>query len=88
MDTPSAAYPCSTGAEDTRHFLLICPLFSDERETLLLSIDDLLNRVNLPGIRDQYLFFFYGNHRLNNADNRFTLLSTIKFIKDTKRFLN
>ena len=88
LDTPSANCPCASGVEDTYHFLLACPLFSNERETLFRTTEAILNKANYPGMRDKFLFFLYGNHLLSNDDNRFILLSTIKFIKDTKRFSN
>ena len=77
IDTPSDICLCSDGIEDINHFLFLCPLFTSQRATLASSVIEILQKYNLNHL---------GNQTVNFADNRKILLSTIKFIKETRRF--
>ena len=88
IDTPSEICACSQGIEDTSHFLLICPLYTNQRLSLHANANDLLLKYNLPISQRNYRFFLYGHHLMNDDDNKSMLGATIKFIKETKRFLN
>ena len=85
-DTPSEICECNQGVECTRHFLFECPRYANHRATLAVSVIDILQRNNLNHLGNQLELYLYGHPSLNLVDNRQILLSTIKYIKDTKRF--
>ena len=86
LDTPSDKCPCNHGIEDSNHFLFFCSLYVSQRATLMSSVIDILQKFNLNHLQNQSHLFLYGHRNINFADNRNILLSTIKFIKDTRRF--
>ena len=86
IDTPSDMYLCSDGIEDINHFLFLCPLFTAQRATLASSVIEILQKYNLNRLGNQSNLYLYGHQTVNFADNRKILLSTIKFIKETRRF--
>ena len=86
IDTPSVTCLCHQEAEDTCHFLLKCPLYAIQRLSLLATANNLGLKYNLPDIQRNFRFYLYGHHLMTEADNKSILVSTIKFIKDTKRF--
>ena len=83
-DTPSEI--CNQGVECTRHFLFECPRYTNHRANLAVSVIDILQRNKLNDLGNQLELYLYGHPSLNLIDNRQILLSTIKNIKDTKRF--
>ena len=85
-DTPSEICECNQGFEDTHHFLFECPRYAIHRATLAVSVIDILQRNNLNHLGNQPKLYLYGHPFLNLIDNRQILLSTIIYIKDTKRF--
>ena len=85
-DTPSEICECDQGVECTRHFIFECPRYANHRATLAVSVIDILQRNNLNHLGNQLELYLYGHPSLNLVDNRQILLSTIKYIKDTKRF--
>ena len=88
IDTPSDICHCSEGVEDTSHFLFFCPAYVMHRETLITSVNEILHKHNLNHLRNQSQLFLYGHSSLNLAENRIIILSTMKFIKESRRFLN
>ena len=86
IDTPSDICLCSDGIEDINHFLFLCPLFTAQRATLASSVIEILQKYNLNHLGNQSNLYLYGHQTVNFADNRKILLSTIKFIKETRRF--
>ena len=90
QDTPSDICECGTGVESTEHFLLICPNFARQRETLISTINPVLNSKN------QYLssldnaakvkLLLYGTEHLDFSENKAILNATINFIQLTERF--
>ena len=79
LDTPSDRCICLQGVEDTKHFLLSCPLFAHHRETLVTDVGRILARNNIV-INDHVHLYLYGDTSLNDADNKNILLATISFI--------
>ena len=86
IDTPSGICHCNQGIEDTSHFLLSCPCYTVQRVTLINSIKAILLKVNLIHLEDQWKLYLYGDPSISIAGNKIILLSTIKYIKETKRF--
>ena len=85
-DTPSDTCLCSQGIENTNHFLFQCPFYTTQRATLAASVIVILLRNNLNNLGNQVRLYLYGHNSMNDSDNKAILLSTIKYINDTKRF--
>ena len=88
IDTPSDTCHCNHGIEDTFHFLFLCPSYATQRATLVTSVIDILQKNNLNHLGNQLQLYLYGQDSISYTDNRIILLSTIKYIKDTRRFSN
>ena len=77
---------CGHGIESTIHFFLHCPLFTNERYTLLSTLSsiacNLLN--NTDFILTKTLLF--GNMSFNSNKNLEILSATIDYILSAKRF--
>ena len=84
IDTPSDKCLCTHGVEDTNHFLFSCPFFA---ATLASSLIQILQKYNLNHLGNQSHLYLYGHQTINFVDNRKIILSTIKYIKETRRFL-
>ena len=77
---------CGQDIETTVHYLLHCPIFSDERSNFfnnIRSIDENVLSGSDPKISDTPLF---GISSFNDTKNRSTLNITIDYILLTKRF--
>ena len=57
-----------------------------QRVTLAANAIDILQRNNLNHLGNHPELYLYGHPSLDLFDNRQILLSTIKYVKDTKRF--
>ena len=86
IDTPSDICHCDQDLEDTNHFLFSWPSYAPQRATLATSVIDILQRNNLNRLGNQSQLYLYGHQSISFTDNRNILLSTIKYIKDTRRF--
>ena len=87
-DTPSDMCICDEGIEDTNHYIFLCPYYVNERAILKNSVNEIIERNNLNNLENQLQLFLYGHKSISDFDNRNILISTIKYIKDTKRFSN
>ena len=88
LDTPHDICECGSAREDLKHFLFHCSLYTQLRVTLINSVSMILLLYPNIIIDDNVKLLLYGNYKLSFAENRQILVSTIKFIKDTKRFLS
>ena len=86
IDTPSDKCLCDNGIEDTDHYLFWCPFFASHRATLARSVIEILHQYNITHLGNDKNLYLYGHKTLNVSDNRKILLSTIKYIKDSRRF--
>ena len=77
---------CNLGTEDIDHFLFLCPFYVSHRATLAATVVVILQKYNLNDLGNQSHLYLYGHRSITLADNKTILLSTIKYIKDTKRF--
>ena len=84
IDTPSDIYLCNHGIEDTNHFLFLCPFFALQMATLASSVIQILQKYNLNRLGNQSHLYLYGHPTINLADNRNIILSTIKYIKESR----
>ena len=77
---------CGTDVETTTHYLLHCPLFSDERLILINNIRNIDNNIlNLNDSRFSEVLLF-GNSSFSNTKNTSILNTTIEYIVSSKRF--
>ena len=86
IDTPSDKCSCDRRPDDINHFLFSCPLYAACRLTLTTDVMKILQKYNLNHLQNQSHLYLYGHRNINFADNRIILLSTIKYIKESKRF--
>ena len=86
VDTPSDICHCNQGIEDTSHFLFLCPSYVTQRATLVTSVSEILQKHNLDHLENQSQLYLYGHDYINYADNRKIIISTLKYIKDSRRF--
>ena len=86
-DTLSDLCHCSQGIEDTDHFLFKCPLDVTHRPVLATSVIGILLKYNISHLGNLVHIYLYGHRSISYDDNKADLLSTIKFIKDTERFV-
>ena len=72
-DTPSEICLGGNGVEDTAHFILLCPLFANQRTYLTNVVEEMIGRHNLVVVNyvDLYL---YGHPSLNFVNNQKILL--------------
>ena len=86
QETVNPFYRCDAKTETTGHYLLRCPLFSDQRTKLLESLsnlnDTLLNHCD-DGIVN---ILFYGSSKYSFSTNNKVLSVTIEFLGSTKLF--
>ena len=85
-DTPSDTCNCNQNVETTSHFLFECPFYATQRVTLAGSIIGILLKNNLNHLGNELRVYLYGHRSMSDTDNKVIILSTIKYIKDTKRF--
>ena len=77
---------CGNDVETTTHYLLHCPLFSDERLILIDNIQNIDNNIlNLNDSRFSEMLLF-GNSYFNNTKNASILNTTVEYIVSSKRF--
>jgi len=85
-DTPSGNCLCNHGVEDTTHFLFSCDLFVLQRATLMAKTAIILRKYNLSNLLNDPYLYLYGFRTISFDDNKQILMSTIEFIKNSKRF--
>ena len=85
-DTPSGICHCSHGIEDTSHFLFSCRSHAIRRAALVTVVNEILYKFRLTQLVNQSQLYLYGDPSLNDSNNKIIILSTIKYIKETRRF--
>ena len=86
QDSLNPIYNCETDVETFTHYLLHCPLFSDERLILINNIWNIDNNIlNLNDSRFSEVLLF-DNSSFNNRKNTFILNTTIEYIVSSRRF--
>ena len=77
---------CGTDVETTTHYLLHCPLFSDERLILINNIWNIGSSIlNLNDSRFSDVLLF-GNSSFKNSKNTFIINTKIEYNVSSKRF--
>ena len=87
VDTPSNICLCNQGIEDTIRLFFLCPFYATVRATLAINVIAILQKYNLTHLGNKSHLYLYGQHAINFANNRKILLSTIEYIKKTRRCL-
>ena len=70
-----------------RRYKFSCPSYAVQRVTLVTSAKEILLKVNLIHLEYHSNLYVYGDLSINYSDNKKIILATIKYIKDTRRFL-
>ena len=77
---------CSKSIESTKHYLLHCSKFNNERQTLLKNVRN-VNPNHLSMGEDTLTHLsLYGDNTLMDNTNTFLLSSVIEYIRSTKLF--
>ena len=86
IDTPSDKCCCNHGPEDINHFFFSCPLYTTCRKRLITNVMIILQKYNLNHLENLSSVYLYGHRLIKFVDNRSILLSTIKYLKESRRF--
>ena len=82
----SSTCTCGRGLESVEHFFLHCQFYADRRRVLIESVSEVIgNEVQVYPEQHLCCIFLYGSESLNSVANKI-VESTIRYIKDTKRF--
>ena len=89
QDTPSDICQCGMDAESTAHYLLDCELFIEARINLFEIVNPILQAKGLHFPSNNHLvnFILYGDNSLSMKENKIVLNGTLKYIKDSRRFV-
>ena len=85
-DTQSDRCSCNDGAEDTKHFILNCVNYSNQRIALQSEARTICQNNGVLVDIEKADLYLYGHHALSYSANKKILLATMHFIKSTKRF--
>ena len=85
-DTQSDTCHCTRGILNTNYFLFQWSFYVTQRASLAASVILILLRNSLNNLGNQERLYLYEHDSMSDNDNKAVLLSTIKYIKDTKRF--
>ena len=85
-DTPIDTCSCGLEAEDTKHFLFSCPLYTRPRATLAASVVTILTHSSLNHLANSVSLYLYGHVSLSVKNNRDIIMATITYLEETKRF--
>ena len=88
LDTPSDLCSCTIDAETTKHFLLICQNYANERTVLLNLVNPLLTGLNMTNLSDDKItqILLYGYQSFAVKDNEKIVKACLQFIKTSGRF--
>ena len=86
QDTPNPFCSCGLDGETNTHFFLYCHLFTNQRHTLLSTVNDVDS--SLINTKDSILTHIlpFGKTSLDTTANTFSLNATINYIISTNRF--
>ena len=76
---------CENDVESTENFFLHCPLFVNERRTLLSTLGNFNDNLLENTSNALTLSLLFGNTSLSPSDNSKILSATTNFILSTKR---
>ena len=77
---------CGNEIENSTHYLLHCPTYTNERLTLLNKIKSINCSILESSDAAVTKILLFGDNTLSNSSNTFILNSTIEYIISTQRF--
>ena len=78
---------CCKGLESVEHFFLHCQFYADQRRVLIDSVSEVIgNEVQVYPEQHLCFTFLYGSESFNSVAYKIISESTIRYIKDNKRF--
>ena len=86
QDTLNPICSCRHDIETTSHFLLNCPLYINNRTTLLNKIKTINSDLTTKSDKILSNILLYGDTSLSAENNTFILNSTIEFLIESTRF--
>ena len=63
-----------------------CPFFAEFRPRLISPVNEVLQKDGLLHVAYETDIYLYGHFSIDVSDNRIILQSSIRYLKDTKRF--
>ena len=86
QDTLNPFCSCGLDVETNMHFFLYCPLFTNQRRTLLSTVNDIDS--SLTNTNDSILthILLFGKASLDISTNTLILNATMNYIISTNRF--
>ena len=86
QDTLNPLCPCSLAAEDTYHFFMRCQSFSNQRNVLFDDLDSINSEILKMSGNKIVQVLLFGKKSFSKDMNFRIITSSIRFIKDNKRF--
>ena len=77
---------CSLEAEDTYHFFTRCQNFSNQQNVLFDDLNSINSEILKVSENEIVQVLLFGNKRFSKDMNFSIIISSIRFIKDSKRF--
>ena len=84
-DTATDKCLCNNGIEDTHHYLLVCPFYTNHRVVLKSEFEKILHDNDVIEFNFSVDLFLYGHSSLECSDNMKLLAFTLKYIRNTNR---
>ena len=87
-DTPDATCCCTLNVETSQHYLLHCPIYTEQRRELFQKRNPILMENNMRFLDDTHLvrLLLYGHDKFTLLSNQTILKAIINFIHKTSRF--
>ena len=86
QDTLNLLYSCSLEAEDTYHFFTRCQNFSNQQRVLFNDLNSINSKILKMSENEIAQLLLVGNKTFSKNMNLRIITSSIRFIKDSKRF--
>ena len=86
QDTLNPLCPCSLEAEDTYHFFMRCQNFSNQRNVLFDDLNSINSEILKMSENEIVQVLLFGDKSFSKDMNFRIITSSIRFIKDSKRF--
>ena len=85
-DTLNPLCSCSLETESMAHFFLRCRYYSNIRITLMNELNDIDNSITSRQTNELLRTILYGDCKFKDDVNKWILIATIQFIKNSNRF--
>ena len=86
QDTLNPLYPCSLEVEDTYHIFMHGQHFSNHRNVLFDDLNSINSEILKMSQNEIVRVLLFGNKRFSKHMNFRIITSSIRFVKDSKRF--